>query len=124
MPENEPRLCKRCGQPVIENAERFDVFEGMHWLCFHLEYEHEGDPDVPCRDISCPWFQLEVFGNLLRERGVDPLQALYEEFERRRSTRPHKELALCSGPGGRRGPRDSRVRPVPARPLNVGPLSL
>ncbi len=29
----------------------------------------------------------------------------------------------CSGPGGRCGPRHSRVRPAPARPLNVGPLS-
>ena len=28
----------------------------------------------------------------------------------------------CSGPGGRRGPRDSEVWPAPARPLNVGPL--
>jgi len=30
----------------------------------------------------------------------------------------------CSGPGGRRGPRDSEARPVPARPLNGGPLGL
>ena len=87
MLDNESRLCKRCGQPVVENADRYAVFEGMHWLCFHLEYEHEGDPDVACKDISCPWFQIEVFRALLRERGVDPSQALYQELERRRADR-------------------------------------
>ena len=48
----------------------------------------------------------------------DPLKAYIAEAEQGRIT------SRCSGPGGRRGPRDSRVRPVPARPLNVGPLAL
>jgi hypothetical protein len=62
----------------------------MHWLCFHLEFEHDGDPDVACEDISCPWFQIEVLRGLVRDRGIDPSQGLYEEFERRRAARPHK----------------------------------
>lgn len=50
----EPKVCRRYGQPVVANAERFETFEQMHWLCFHLEFEHEGDPDVACRDIGWP----------------------------------------------------------------------
>lgn len=90
MAESTLQRCRRCGQPVPENANRYDAFESMHWLCFHLEYEHEGDPDVACGDIACPWFQLEVFRDLLRERGVDPSQAIYDEFERRRGAKTHK----------------------------------
>jgi hypothetical protein len=34
----------------------------MHWSCFHYEFEHglgedsaeTGDPDIACRDPSCP----------------------------------------------------------------------
>jgi hypothetical protein len=25
----------------------------MHALCFHLEFEHDGDPDLPCLDLAC-----------------------------------------------------------------------
>jgi len=49
-----PVSCKRCGRPVETDAAlASDVFEGMHWLCFHLEFEHPGDPDLPCMDPSC-----------------------------------------------------------------------
>ena len=53
-------LCRRCRRKIVVNpALSADVFEGMHWLCFHLEYEHEGDPDVPCSDYSsCPWWTI------------------------------------------------------------------
>jgi hypothetical protein len=55
------QLCVRCGRPVIENAGYYEVFEKMHWLCFHLEFEHKGDPDLACSDPSCPWRQIKVF---------------------------------------------------------------
>ena len=50
-------LCRWCGRPVRVNRERYDIFEQMHWICFHFEFEHtpEFDPDVPCADPSCPW---------------------------------------------------------------------
>jgi len=52
-PEQEP-VCVRCGKPVVVNRQLYaEVFEKMHWLCFHLEYEHPGDPDAPCGDPSC-----------------------------------------------------------------------
>lgn len=39
-------------------AERFEVFERMHWSCFHYEFEHEetGSPDrdIARRDPACP----------------------------------------------------------------------
>lgn len=49
------RPCKRCGHPVVVEADRYDVFEQMHWSCFHYEYEHDvdRDPDDPCGDV-CP----------------------------------------------------------------------
>ncbi len=45
--------CNRCGRPVIRNRERYEVFERIHWLCFHYEFQHEagtGDPDIACGD--------------------------------------------------------------------------
>ena len=46
--------CKSCGRPIEESAELAEgVFEGMHWLCFHLAFEHPGDPDKRCLDPSC-----------------------------------------------------------------------
>jgi hypothetical protein len=53
------KICKFCGQPVRVNEEYYDVFEGMHWLCFHLSFEHgDYDPDEPCDDPSCPWNRI------------------------------------------------------------------
>jgi hypothetical protein len=53
-------LCRRCGRPVRVNRERYDIFEQMHWICFHFEFEHtlEFDPDEPCADPSCPWRRI------------------------------------------------------------------
>lgn len=54
---NHDNACRRCGRAVVRNAEVRDVFEGMHWVCFHYEFEHNdgaGDPDVACPDPSCP----------------------------------------------------------------------
>lgn len=65
--------CELCGSPVVVNRERYDVFERMHWLCFHMVYEHVGaDPDEPCEDPSCPWRRLEILDGELRRLGVDP----------------------------------------------------
>lgn len=53
---NSMKNCKRCGKAVQVYRDDYDVFEGMHWLCFHMEYEHGSyDPDEPCDDPSCPW---------------------------------------------------------------------
>lgn len=44
--------CRRCGIPVRADAE---VFEGMHFICFHYVVEHEGDPDEVClTGRACP----------------------------------------------------------------------
>lgn len=58
MPEDE-LTCARCRQPVVRNADRYEVFERMHWSCFHYEFEHElagssADPDIARRDPGCP----------------------------------------------------------------------
>jgi hypothetical protein len=54
MKGDDQLVCVRCGRPVIVNRELYaTVFERMHWLCFHLEYEHPGDPDEACADPSC-----------------------------------------------------------------------
>ena len=46
--------CKKCDRPITTDAALARaVFEGMHWLCFHLEFEHPEDPDVPCGDPTC-----------------------------------------------------------------------
>lgn len=52
--EKQQLECRRCGRVVIASRDLFyDVFERMHALCFHLEYEHDGDPDLPCLDPAC-----------------------------------------------------------------------
>jgi hypothetical protein len=68
----EQKICARCGKPVSVNSNEYDLFERMHWLCFHLEFEHQGDPDAPCSDASCPWWHIEVFRRQLADLGHDP----------------------------------------------------
>ena len=37
------------------NRVSFDLFEQMHYVCFHYEFEHGGfDPDEECDDGGCP----------------------------------------------------------------------
>lgn len=55
----------------------------MHWLCFHLEFEHRGDPDGSCTDPSCPWWQIQVFRETLRALGYDPQEVLGEAIKAR-----------------------------------------
>jgi hypothetical protein len=50
------KKCRRCGKGIVVNASNVDVLEGMHWVCFHLEFEHgDSDPDEPCDDPGCFW---------------------------------------------------------------------
>lgn len=54
---SDDSACRRCGRDVVRNAAMRHVLEGMHWACFHYEFEHDGgagDPDVACGDPSCP----------------------------------------------------------------------
>lgn len=51
----EPLLCHRCHRPVEISRDQFDVFEHMHYVCFHYEYEHDpADPDEECTAGGCP----------------------------------------------------------------------
>ena len=76
------KICRRCNSPVVANAESYDVFEQMHWLCFHLEFEHSGDPDLPCGDPSCPWWHIEVYKEKLRSLNLDPQEVIREAIDK------------------------------------------
>lgn len=78
------KICRRCNRPVTANVEHYDVFEQMHWLCFHLEYEHDGDPDKTCGDPSCPWWRIDVLERKITQLGLDP-EAVIEEAIKQRS---------------------------------------
>jgi hypothetical protein len=44
--ENADLTCARCGRAVRVSSDRFEVFERMHYVCFHYELEHDPfDPD-------------------------------------------------------------------------------
>jgi hypothetical protein len=72
---NSPLVCRRCGLAVESNAEQFDVFEQMHYVCFHYEFEHQGDPDVECTAGGCPASGLGMPSAWVRISGVDLVQA-------------------------------------------------
>ena len=78
-----PPICVRCHQPVTVNRDSYDVFEHMHWLCFHLEFEHHADPDAPCTDSSCPWWHIQVFRTALTRFGYEPQTVLFQAIEER-----------------------------------------
>jgi hypothetical protein len=51
----EQFLCRRCNRPVVKSQSQYEVFEEMHYVCFHYEFEHEPtDPDEECRGGGCP----------------------------------------------------------------------
>lgn len=63
------KICKACGKEIRVNEKLSEVHEGMHWLCFHLLFEHDGyDPDEACDDLSCPW-------NIISGRSVHMIKA-------------------------------------------------
>lgn len=46
--------CRRCHRPVSDTAH-YEVFEGMHYVCFHYEFEHgDTDVDAECSAGGCP----------------------------------------------------------------------
>ena len=52
--EDAELSCARCGRPVRVNRDSYQLFERMHHVCFHYEFEHHGDPDEPCDADGCP----------------------------------------------------------------------
>ena len=51
----EELRCRRCGRPVGASAGQYQIFEGMHYVCFHYEFEHDpADPDQECEAGGCP----------------------------------------------------------------------
>ncbi len=79
----EELICVRCGKPVKVYPESYQVFERMHWLSFHLEFEHEGDPDEPCGDPTCPWWHIQVYKRALERSGHSPEEVLTQAMRER-----------------------------------------
>lgn len=53
------QICASCGKPVSSSRKNYELFEHMHWICFHFEFEHgDHDRDQPCDDPSCLWNRL------------------------------------------------------------------
>lgn len=48
--------------PVKERKEAIEIFENMHWRCFHMVYEHLTAENVRCSDPSCPIKEEKVDG--------------------------------------------------------------
>jgi len=79
--DDADRTCRLCSQPVRVNREQYEVFEKMHWLCFHIVFEHSGDPDEACTDPSCPWWQLDILRRRVTELGDDPARAIRQAID-------------------------------------------
>ena len=76
--------CARCGRPIEVNRDlAADIFEGMHWLRFHLEFEHPGDPDAECADPSCHVVRPMIYAEALRGAGIDPQAVMRDAIARR-----------------------------------------
>jgi hypothetical protein len=82
MSDEAPK-CVRCGSPVRVSRENYTLFERMHWLCYHMEYEHDADVDASCTHPSCPWFVIDALRHGLNEAGVDPTRVLMNAIARR-----------------------------------------
>ncbi|WP_328526800.1 hypothetical protein [Kribbella sp. NBC_00359] len=52
------QTCMRCGEQVESGREDYEVFERMHWDCFHYAYEHDLNGEVAesedCGQPGCP----------------------------------------------------------------------
>jgi hypothetical protein len=48
----------RCREPVESSRDDYELFERMHWDCFHFAYEHDLYGEVPqstdCGQPGCP----------------------------------------------------------------------
>lgn len=67
----EALTCRRCRRPVVASAADYEIFEQMHYVCFHYEFEHEGDPDVECGAGGCPARGITLPSPMSRIEGVD-----------------------------------------------------
>jgi hypothetical protein len=77
MTDDAP-ACARCGRPVVVRGEWYEVFERMHYLCFHLEFEHgDHDPDEACGIPGCPMAatHADYLGDVGRELREQALAA-------------------------------------------------
>ena len=81
--DQEALICRLCKRPVTVHRDDYEAFELMHWLCFHIVFEHEGDPDEPCRNPDCPWWHLRVPRQELERLGRDPHGVIGEAIEKR-----------------------------------------
>ncbi len=53
--ETEAPCCRRCRRPVEVSRAQYEVFEQMHYVCYHYEFEHDSaDPDEECSAGGCP----------------------------------------------------------------------
>lgn len=64
MPDDKQNKCARCGQAA--DTSDFLIFERMHYVCFHYEFEHQGDVDTECNAGGCPSRNVEL-STTLRE---------------------------------------------------------
>jgi len=61
---------------VEMSADQFDVFEQMHYVCFHYEFEHgDTDPDRECMAGGCPAAAVSP-----AQRTEEPRDSLVEEL--------------------------------------------
>jgi len=65
------QICRSCGGEVSDTPDNFEMFEKMHWLCFHLAFEHQTDPDEPCESRLCPIWHLEILKDFVTSKGFD-----------------------------------------------------
>ncbi len=84
------KICEYCNSPVIANADNYEIFENMHWLCFHLNFEHSGDRDESCDDPSCPWWHIEIYIEKLKSLGLDPQTVIEDAVKERWRNESHK----------------------------------
>lgn len=75
-------VCKSCGGKINDGKENYDMFEGMHWLCFHLAFEHHTDPDEPCDSRLCPVWHLKILRKHIEKTGQNPEKIINAEVEK------------------------------------------
>jgi len=74
--------CKSCGKEVDDSEGAYEMFEGMHWLCFHLAFEHYTDPDEPCESRLCPIWHLKILEEHLIKSGQNPDEIINNAVEK------------------------------------------
>lgn len=52
---DEVKTCRRCDREVSHSLDSYELYERMHYVCFHYLFEHgDTDVDVPCSAPPCP----------------------------------------------------------------------